>query len=839
MSPEASVILTPGIDAGAGDFELAGQLYAAVLYRDHGICAETIAALFRCALNSPHALFVAEGEHATLSEPWATLFAAAEGSGSLLRQRFTDGGESDGEYLALPLVFGPEPLGCIGVGRHGTYAPTALRRFADLASLLAGLLHSRRAYELRVAALARSEIELRQQTQMLAQIRDSVITLDTAGHITGWNAGAERMFGYAADEVLGQHLLLLYADEAEDDHAFNLCFENGSHEMTVRRRRKSGETFWASVSLSLARDEGGHVCGLIGYIVDISGQLAAEEELRLHARIFEQNSEAIVVTDAAGVIVSTNQAFSRLTGFAAEAVAGQPLAGLLTQRDERLRGTVDGDIAADIATSLAGGDVWRGELQLRRSDGSSFPASVSISSTATADASRRHGCVVFSDISERQAAAREIERLAFFDATTGLPNRTLFFTLLQQTLANARRGQAHGAVLLLNLDRFKHINDSFGHAAADALLLKISQRLARCLREEDVVARLGGDEFVILLPSIARREHAGYVAHKLLASIGEAFQIEAHEILLSASIGISIFPEDGQNSEALLNNADVAMHRAKRAGSGRHVFYSQEMNQRSLELLKLEGDLRRAVERDELSLHFQPQLSLASGRICGAEALLRWQRPGVGPVSPAQFIPVAEETGLIVGIGEWVIDATCRQIAAWRAAGLPPLRVAVNLSARQFSARLPQLILSTLARHGVPADALELEITESTLMSGAEEVVSMMQELGDAGIHLSLDDFGTGYSSLSYLKRLPIDALKIDRSFVQGIPADADDSAIARAIIGLAKNLRLSVIAEGVETAEQQAFLAAAGCDEIQGFFFSRPLPADEFAALLLRHSAY
>lgn len=828
MSPEASVILTPGIDAGAGDFELAGQLYSAVLYRDSGVCADTIAALFRCALNSPHALFVAEGGHGTLSEPWASLFAAAEGSGTLLRQRFAGEGESDSEYLALPLVFGPETLGCIGVGKHGAYAPTALRRFADLASLLAGLLHSRRAYEQRVAALARSEIELRQQSQMLAQIRDSVITLDTAGHITGWNAGAERMFGYAADEVLGQHLLLLYADEVEDDHAFNLCFENGSHEMTVRRRRKSGETFWASVSLSLARDEGGQVSGLIGYIVDISGQLAAEEELRLHARIFEQNSEAIVVTDAAGVIVSTNQAFSRLTGFAAEAVAGQPLAGLLAQRDDGLR--------SDVATRLAGGDVWRGELQLRKSDGSSFPASVSISSTATAEAARRHGCVVFSDISERQAAAREIERLAFFDATTGLPNRALFFTLLQQTLANARRGQAHGAVLLLNLDRFKHINDSFGHAAADALLLKISRRLARCLREEDVVARLGGDEFVILLPSVARREHAGYVAQKLLASIGEAFQIEAHEILLSASIGISIFPEDGQNSEALLNNADVAMHRAKRAGSGRHVFYSQEMNQRSLELLKLEGDLRRAVERDELSLHFQPQLSLASGRIRGAEALLRWQRPGVGPVSPALFIPVAEETGLIVSIGEWVIDATCRQIAAWRAAGLPPLRVAVNLSARQFSARLPQLILSTLARHGVPPDALELEITESTLMSGAEEVVSMMRELGDAGIHLSLDDFGTGYSSLSYLKRLPIDALKIDRSFVQGIPADADDSAIARAVIGLAKNLRLSVIAEGVETAEQQAFLAAAGCDEIQGFHFSRPLPADEFAALLLRH---
>ncbi|WP_200384089.1 putative bifunctional diguanylate cyclase/phosphodiesterase [Rhodocyclus tenuis] len=826
MSPESSAILSPGIDAGPGDFELAGQLYSAVLYRDSGVCADSIAALFRCAVGSPQALFCADGLPATLPAPWFELFADAARCGTLTRRR---GVAADSEYLALALVFGEETLGFIGVGQHGIYATGALRRFADFASLLAGLLHSRRAYDQRVAALTHSEIELRRQSQMLAQIRDSVITMDSAGHITGWNAGAERMFGYATDEVLGQHLLLLYADEAEDDHAFNLCFENGSHEMTVRRRRKSGEIFWASVSLSLARDENGNACGMIGYVIDISGQLAAEEELRLHARIFEQNSEAIIVTDAVGAVVSVNQAFTRLTGFAADRIGGRPIAELLAAEDA-LR-------SADIARHVGGGEVWRGELQIRKSDGSSFPGCVSISSTAAADSDSRHLCIVFSDISERRAAAREIERLAFFDATTGLPNRTLFFSLLQQTLANARRVQAHGAVLLLNLDRFKNINDSFGHAAADALLRKVSRRLSVCLREEDVVARLGGDEFVILLPSIARREHAGHVAQKLLAAIGEAFQLEQHEILLSASIGISIFPEDESDSEALLNCADVAMHRAKRAGNGIHVFYSQEMNQRSLELLKLESDLRRAVERNELSLHFQPQLALANGSIRGAEVLLRWNRPGVGPVSPAQFIPVAEETGLIASIGEWVIDATCRQIAAWRAAGLPPVRFAVNLSARQFSANLPQAILNTLARYAVPADALELEITESMLMSGTEEVLVMMQELGDAGIHLSLDDFGTGYSSLSYLKRLPIDTLKIDRSFVHGIPDDADNSEIARAIIGLAKNLRLTVIAEGVETVEQLAFLEAAGCDEIQGFYFSRPLPADEFAALLRRHS--
>jgi diguanylate cyclase (GGDEF)-like protein/PAS domain S-box-containing protein len=598
--------------------------------------------------------------------------------------------------------------------------------------------------------------------------------------------------------------------------------------MTVRRRKKSGEIFWASVSLSVAQDEEGNPSGLIGYVVDISERLAAEETLHLHAKIFEHNSEAVLVTDADEQIVSANQAFSIITGYASSEVLGKrmEILGALPRRTF---------LSTEVHDQLKSTGQWSGELGLQRKNGDTFPAGASISSVLDTHGTLGNYLVVFSDITERKEAERQIYRLAYYDPLTGLPNRTLFYSLLEQVLTEAHRNRTHGALLFLDLNRFKNINDSFGHTLADVILKEVSRRLSMTLRDEDIISRLGGDEFVIALPDISRLEHAGHVAQKLLAALAEPFFVEQHEITLSASIGISIFPEDGRDTETLIKNADVAMYRAKKLGNSTHVFYSQEMNLRSLDQLKLEGNLRRAIERGEFHLHFQPQLDLASGRINGAEALLRWHHPEHHQISPAQFIPVAEETGLIIPIGEWVIDAACRQIREWLDRGLPPVRIAVNLSARQFSASLPKTVLGVIARHGIPSDSLELEITESMLMHNADSVVAMMREFGEAGILMALDDFGTGYSSLSYLKRFPIDNLKIDQSFVRGIPADQDDCAIARAIISMAKNLRLSVIAEGVETAAQLEFLREAGCDEIQGYYFSRPIPADEFAALLIK----
>ncbi len=568
--------------------------------------------------------------------------------------------------------------------------------------------------------------------------------------------------------------------------------------------------------------------GLLCDFLALSDQPAAEDKLRLQARIFECNNQAVVVADADEKIVSSNEAFTRLTGYRESEVLGQSPALLLGEEGGSLR-------RAKICDEISADGEWCGELPCTRKSGEVFPAWVVIASAKDANGRPGSHVLVFSDISATKEAETRIHRLAYYDPLTALPNRNLFHSLLEKALSAAQRKRTHAALLSLDLNRFKHIVDSFGHTPADLILCEVSRRLALTLREEDIVARLGGDEFVIALTDISRREHAGHVARKVLAGLAEPFFLERHEILLSASIGISIFPEDGRDSEALLKNADVAMYRAKKRGSNAHLFYSQEMNQRSFEQLKLEGGLRRASERGEFHLVYQPQLDLASGRIAGAEALLRWHHPEHGLIPPAVFIPVAEETGLIIQIGDWVIDAACRQIRTWQDAGMPRIRVAVNLSARQFSASLPKRVVSLIARHAIPSDSLELEITESMLMHSADSVVAMMREFGDAGVLMTLDDFGTGYSSLSYLKRFPIDNLKIDQSFVRGIPGDQDDSAIARAIIGMAQSLRLSVIAEGVETAAQMEFLRGAGCEEVQGYYFSRPLPPDEFAELLWR----
>ncbi|MBL8393664.1 MAG: EAL domain-containing protein [Candidatus Accumulibacter sp.] len=562
--------------------------------------------------------------------------------------------------------------------------------------------------------------------------------------------------------------------------------------------------------------------------LDLAQQLAATEQLRVQARIFERNEQAVVVTDNDERILASNQAFTRLTGYASGEVLGKTAAILLTQGERSL-------LRAKICDGLGSDGEWSGELDFRRANGDALPVWAVIVAARDPDGKAGSYWLVFSDMTERKESERQIYRLAYYDSLTALPNRDLFRLLLDKLLSAAQRRHTHVAVLFLDLDRFKHIVDSFGHTQADSILQEVSSRLAATLREQDIVARLGGDEFVVALPDLIRREQAGQVARKVLARLAEPFFLERHEILLSASIGISVFPEDGRDTESLLKNAEVAMYRAKKRGSNSPVFYSQEMNQRSFEQLKLEGGLRRASERGEFHLVYQPQLDLVSGCITGAEALLRWQHPDHGLIPPAEFIPVAEETGLINPIGEWVIDTACRQIREWQDSGLPGVRVAVNLSASQFSASLPKKVVGIITRHGIPSDSLDLEITESMLMHSADSVVAMMRAFGAAGVLMTLDDFGTGYSSLSYLKRFPIDHLKIDQSFVRGIPGDRDDSAIARAIIGMAQHLRLSVIAEGVETASQMEFLRGAGCDGIQGYYFSRPLVAGDFAELLLQ----
>jgi diguanylate cyclase (GGDEF)-like protein/PAS domain S-box-containing protein len=439
------------------------------------------------------------------------------------------------------------------------------------------------------------------------------------------------------------------------------------------------------------------------------------------------------------------------------------------------------------------------------------------------------------EVAERQQAEERVMHLANHDALTGLPNRRLLIDRLGQALALAHRENHQVAVLFMDLDRFKTINDSLGHMTGDALLQNVARRLSETLREGDTVSRLGGDEFVVVLPSLDQPKAAEKVALKLVDALAPPIDLGGQEFRVSASIGISLFPEDGRDTETLLRNADSAMYHAKDMGRNNYQFFMEQMNVAAAERLRLENDLHRALERREFELHFQPRVSVASGLACGIEALIRWRHPGRGLVLPEHFIPVAEDTGLIVPIGEWVINEACRQGTAWSAAGLPKLPVAVNLSPRQFrQSNLVDTVARALDRHGWPCKLLELEITEGVLMQQTSDTLKTLEALNRLGVGLAIDDFGTGYSSLSYLKRFPVDFLKIDQSFVRDIAVDPDDATIVTAIIGLAHSLGLTVVAEGVENASQLDFIREAGCDEAQGYHIGRPMPAGQLAEWLL-----
>lgn len=670
---------------------------------------------------------------------------------------------------------------------------------------------------------------LAEKMQILDQIHESVITMDLGGYITGWNKSAEQLFGYSADEAIGKHILFLYADpDAEDDsEGFQDAFlEHGGRELEVRRRRKSGEIFWASLQLSLLRDELGEPSGLIGYLSDITSRIENEKTMRLQSHIFEHSDESILITDAQRRILSVNPAFTEITGYTEREVIGRTQSLLRSDRHPA-------KFYEDIWARVEQDGSWHGEVWSRRKNGEEFPGWASISLVKNRDGQISNYFSIFTDITERKKAEERIHYLAYYDGLTGLPNRAMLYKLIDQALVEARRNRLHGAILFIDLNRFKPINDTLGHAIGDQLLQQVAERLRAAVRNEDVVARLGGDEFIVALFDITRREHAAVVAQKVLAALDPPFHVEAYEFKIGAAIGISVYPRDGFDTESLLRMADIAMYRAKKNGADGYAFYSHEMNQRALDHMKIETGLRHALDNHELLLHYQPKVDIESGGIVGAEALVRWLHPERGMVSPAEFVPIAEESGLIVRLSAWVLDAALRQARLWRDAGLPPTKIAVNLSARDFSPSLAERVQAKLASHDVPPEWLELEITEGMLTHSSDEVIAMMDSLTALGVTLALDDFGTGYSSLAYLKRFPIDTLKIDQSFVRGIPHDGNDGAIAGAIVSMAQRLGHRTIAEGVETLAQFAFLRSLGCQEIQGYLFSPPVPPDKFETML------
>ena len=553
-----------------------------------------------------------------------------------------------------------------------------------------------------------------------------------------------------------------------------------------------------------------------------------EKQLRLFAHIFNSVHEGIIVTDADKNMLFINPAFSTITGYSANDLIGKNLnllhLGLMN----------DAFNHDDTWCSINETGCWQGEIVGRRKNDESYAECLSISTMKNDRGEINYYVGVFSDISERKAAEERMAYVVLHDFLTNLPNGLLLQDRLAQAISHAGREKHKVAVMCLDLDHFKAINDMLGHLVGDKLLQEVAKRISSVSRASDTVSRRGGDEFVIMLPDLETVDDATDIAVKLINAISGLCMIDGNEIKITTSIGISIFPEDGCDGDSLIKYADAAMYHAKKNGRNNYQFFTNEMNQLALERMSIERKLCHAIEQQGFCLHYQPQVNLRSGRIIGVEALLRWSNPEIGMVPPEYFIPIAEETGLIIPIGEWVLREACRQNSEWRMLGLPKITVAVNLSAVQFRQNnFGEMIKEILCEYGLDPSGLELEITESAVMHNAEASIALLLELKAMGLKLAVDDFGTGYSSLSYLKRFPIDKLKIDQSFVRDITVDSDDAVIVSTIINMARTLKLKVIAEGVETAEQLSFLKHQECDEIQGYYFSKPMPPEKINSLL------
>lgn len=562
---------------------------------------------------------------------------------------------------------------------------------------------------------------------------------------------------------------------------------------------------------------------------DITERHLMQEKLQLAATVFENTAEGVLITDIDQRISAVNRAFSEITGYSEIEALGQTPRLLAS-------GQHDSAFYAAMWHQLTAEGHWQGEIYNKRKNGELYPGWLTISAVRNQEREITHFVAVFADISSLKHAQAKLDYQAHHDPLTGLPNRALFESRLQTVLTCPQVSSRQGAVLFLDLDRFKHINDSLGHPVGDLLLKGIAQRLKEQVRDVDTVARLGGDEFIILLPGLHRPSDASAIANKLLACFNAPFEAGEHEFFTSASIGISLYPQDGTDVASLIRNADAAMYRSKAKGRNRVEAYTRDLTAQASERIALEHELRRAIERNEMSLCYQPKLSLKTQQLVGAEALIRWCHPTLGEVPPEHFIHLAEENGTILQLGDWVLEQACKQMSRWkkRYQSFGPL--SINLAGAQLRhPNLAKRIEHLLKHYQLQAGDLQLEITENFIMSQAEEALAVLHQLKELGVQLAIDDFGTGYSSLSYLKRLPLDILKIDKSFIRGLPDDTHDAAIARAIIALGRSMQLTIIAEGVENQAQQRFLAQEGCEQIQGYIVSLPLPADEFAASFLR----
>ena len=724
-------------------------------------------------------------------------------------------------------------IGALNVYSHAAnaFSPGKVLLLEKLAADL-GMAIDHRAAE---AALRQSEERFRLISSVATDLLYSCLKTEDGSLVVDWaSASADRVFGYSVDEILARGCWRCHVhpdDRVEFDLHITHLPPGQRSACELRVIARDGSTRHVRVFSRAVQTAGGEV-RVYGACQDITDRKRTEEALRESEARFramaEHSADWIWSIDTAGRHVFSNAQGAHALGYAPEAFLALDPASLVHPDDlPRYR-----EIFSRAVATRSG---WQGvSLRWRHRDGS-YRVLESSASPLFDDAGRLAGFQgIDRDITERRAAEEHIEYLAHHDALTGLPNRVLLRDRFEHALAMAERSQSRVALLFLDLDKFKRVNDTLGHAAGDQLLLEVVARLGHCTRETDTISRQGGDEFILLLNEIPDPEAVERIAGEILARIAEPAEIRGHVLNTSCSIGIAMYPDDGDDFDTLLQKADVAMYDAKDAGRNTWRFFNDQMNQQAREHLLLQNRLHQALQASEFRLDYQPQLEIGSGRVAGVEALLRWHNDALGDVEPARFIPVAEDCGLIVPIGAWVLREACRQAQAWRHAGCPELTMSVNLSALQFRrAGLVETVAAALGESGLPPHLLELELTESILLQDVENNLEMVHALKALGVRLSIDDFGTGYSSLSYLKRFAVDRIKIDRSFVRDIGSDPDDAAIVRAVIQLARSLRLGIIAEGVESAEQLAFLTQEGCQEVQGYLFSRPLAPAEFEAFL------
>jgi diguanylate cyclase (GGDEF)-like protein/PAS domain S-box-containing protein len=714
----------------------------------------------------------------------------------------------------------------------------ALMTFALILTGLAGrsVVRRRNAYE---QSLQSGKAQLAEKMQEFKTILDnsSVGITHVRDRRQIWaNHCMSDMLGYSAQEMDNQSTRMFYVSQASYEELGQKGYDSllrGERFTTEQEMRcKDGSLIWMRISGKFIVDKN-PLSGSIWVFEDITERRLADQQLRIAATAFEAQ-EGMVVTDVDHVILRVNRAFTEITGYTAEEVVGRDI-GMLKS------GHHDATFYAQMWQSLREQGTWQGEIWNRRKNGEVFPEWFTITAVKDADGVVAQYVATLTDITLRKAAEDEVRQLAFYDPLTQLPNRRLLLDRLHQALVLSARTKCLGALLFIDLDNFKTLNDTLGHDVGDRLLQQVAQRLATCVRECDTVARFGGDEFVImledlsdvLLEAVAQTETVG---QKILVALNQPYALAAQPYHCTASIGATLFREQQNSVDDLLKRADLAMYEAKAAGRNTLRFFDPKMQADVTARATLETDLRRGLQEQEFCLYYQCQVDQA-GRVTGAEALVRWQHPAHGLMFPADFIPMAEETGLILPLGNWVLEAACQQLAVWaRQAEKAHLSIAVNVSAVQFrQVDFVEQVLAVIQRSGANPQKLKLELTESLLLDDVEVIIVKMIALKNWGIAFALDDFGTGYSSLTYLKRLPLDQLKIDQSFVRDLLTDPNDAAIARTIIALAQSMGLSVIAEGVETHAQRDCLAGQGCLAYQGYLFSRPLPLDKFEAFLIQ----